>query len=233
MAANNAYALVTTYSPAGGNVTLNDQNASSDVTITNTYEYINNGSLKITKNLTGGGADPNKVFDIEVVFSAPVKYSVDGAAPLTTARDTYVAHLKAGDSVVLSKIPAGITYTVTESIDAADVAAGYSLTDIDGDTNKAIVKGEQNSVEVNNAYASAETIDLTVKKVWNDSNNQDGKRPVSLEVALLKDGSSFQTVTLNDANNWTETVKDLPKYDGSRLISYTWSEPSVFFGDDR
>ena len=151
VAANNAYALVTTYSPAGGNVTLNDQNASSDVTITNTYEYINNGSLKITKNLTGGGADPNKVFDIEVVFSAPVKYSVDGAAPLTTARDTYVAHLKAGDSVVLSKIPAGITYTVTESIDAADVAAGYSLTGIDGDTNKAIVKGEQNSVEVNNA----------------------------------------------------------------------------------
>ena len=227
VAANNAYALVTTYSPAGGNVTLNDQNASSDVTITNTYEYINNGSLKITKNLTGGGADPNKVFDIEVVFSAPVKYSVDGAAPLTTASDTYVAHLKAGDSVVLSKIPAGITYTVTEAIDPADAAAGYSLTGIDGDTSKAIVKGEQNSVEVNNAYASSETIDLTVKKVWVDGNNQDGIRPASLEVTLLKDSAPYTTVTLSEGNNWTETVKDLPKYEGSRQIAYSWSEPSV------
>ena len=229
VAANNAFALVTTYSPAGGNIALNDQNTSANVTITNTYEYINHGSLKITKNLSGAGADPDKVFDIEVAFSMPVKYSVDGASPIATASDTYTAHLKAGESVVLSKIPAGVTYTVTETIDAADAAAGYSLDDIDGDTNKAIVKGEQNEVSVNNAYASAETIDLTVKKVWDDGNNQDGKRPASVTVHLQQNGVNFgEAVTLNEANNWTATKDNLPKYDASNsAYTYTWAEDAV------
>ncbi len=169
VAANTAYNLVTTYSPNGGVVSLDDQNASGNVTITNTYEYVNHGSLKITKHLTGTGADTNKVFDIDVAFSTPVKFAVDGTM-IATATDSYTAHLKAGETVVLSKIPAGVTYTVTETISAADAADGYSNTDITGDTDLAITKGAVNEVEVNNAYAT-QTGSLTVHKTAKDNNN--------------------------------------------------------------
>ena len=57
-------------------------------------------------------------------------------------------------------------------------------------------------------------------KVWDDNNNQDGKRPASLTVTL----SNGSTVTLNASNNWTATVKNLPKYANGVEIEYTWSE---------
>ena len=65
-----------------------------------------------------------------------------------------------------------------------------------------------------------ETVEATVKKVWNDANNQDGKRPESLTVTL-SDGTE---VTLNEGNNWTATVTDLPKYADGEEILYTWTE---------
>ncbi|SCW53670.1 Cna protein B-type domain-containing protein [Ruminococcaceae bacterium YRB3002] len=44
-----------------------------------------------------------------------------------------------------------------------------------------------------------EPIDITVRKVWND----DGKdRPDHVDVALSNEDGVFETVTLNDSNNW-------------------------------
>ena len=63
-----------------------------------------------------------------------------------------------------------------------------------------------------------ETTSVSVKKVWDDANNQDGKRPDSITVTL-SNGTEF---TLNEANDWTATVEDLPMYDGGKEISYTW-----------
>ncbi|MBQ6520391.1 MAG: Cna B-type domain-containing protein [Anaerolineaceae bacterium] len=72
------------------------------------------------------------------------------------------------------------------------------------------------------------TTEATVKKVWNDANNKDGKRPDSLTVNLKSkvgsDESDIQTVTLNEGNNWTATITELPKYNGNEKIEYTWTE---------
>ncbi len=66
--------------------------------------------------------------------------------------------------------------------------------------------------------------EATVKKVWNDSNNQDGKRPASLTVKL----SNGTEKTLNEANGWTATVEKLPMYDEKGVeIEYTWSETNM------
>ncbi len=58
-----------------------------------------------------------------------------------------------------------------------------------------------------NSY-TPETTEATVRKVWNDASNQDGKRPESLTVTL----SNGTEVTLNADNSWTATVENLPKY---------------------
>ena len=70
-----------------------------------------------------------------------------------------------------------------------------------------------------NSYSPEET-SATVKKVWDDANNQDGQRPESLNVTL----SNGTEVKLNESNNWTATVTDLPKYANGSEIIYTWTE---------
>ena len=100
---------------------------------------------------------------------------------------------------------AAINYTWSE-----ETAAGYELTDTS-------VNGTITTLT--NTHKPAET-EATVTKVWDDNNNQDGKRPASLTVTL----SNGSTVTLNAANNWTATVKNLPKYANGVEIEYSWSE---------
>ena len=56
--------------------------------------------------------------------------------------------------------------------------------------------------------------------MWNDANNQDGKRPTALKVTL----SNGTEVTLNEANGWTAKVENLPKYANGVEIEYTWTE---------
>ena len=68
-----------------------------------------------------------------------------------------------------------------------------------------------------------ETTEVTVRKVWDDADNRSGKRPASLTVTL----SNGTVVTLNDANGWTATVVDLPKYADGKEIAYTWTESAV------
>ena len=64
-----------------------------------------------------------------------------------------------------------------------------------------------------------ETIDLTLKFVWNDENNQDDIRPTSLNVFLNDEESHV----LTEENDWTLTLLDLPKYDSGEEIKYIWT----------
>ena len=91
--------------------------------------------------------------------------------------------------------------------------AGYSLTG----TNK-----EGTVTTITNSYDPEKT-SATVQKVWDDNNNQDGKRPTELKVTL----SNGTEVTLNEGNSWTATVTDLPKYANGQEIKYTWTEDTV------
>jgi len=70
------------------------------------------------------------------------------------------------------------------------------------------------------------TPDLTsvsVTKVWDDNNDSAGLRPATLRVTL----SNGRSYTLSEANNWTVTVDNLPKYSNGQEIRYTWTEQTV------
>ena len=69
-----------------------------------------------------------------------------------------------------------------------------------------------------------ETTSLTVTKVWDDNNNQDGIRPENLTVTLLANNESVSSVILNDANGWSETVSELPVNANGEPIEYVWDE---------
>ena len=86
--------------------------------------------------------------------------------------------------------------------------------------------------QLNNKHET-ETTSTTVVKEWHDKDNQDGVRPTSLTVTLVKNGTPTDTTReLNADNNWTATIDGLDKNEAGQPISYTWSEPEVIEGYD-
>ena len=118
----------------------------------------------------------------------------------------------------LEKYAAGkeIVYTVKE----VEVPNGYEISDIlESDGGK--------SFTIINTHKPYKT-DRSVEKVWNDSSDQDGLRPDSINVQLLADGEPYGAeVELNAANGWTYTWRGLPKYAAGNEIIYTVRETNV------
>ena len=70
---------------------------------------------------------------------------------------------------------------------------------------------------------SKETVERKVLKSWKD----EGDHPDSVVIQLLKNGAVYDTVTLNDANNWRYTWSDLDKYENGTLIDWQVTEVAV------
>lgn len=69
------------------------------------------------------------------------------------------------------------------------------------------------------------TREVSVTKTWDDHENQDGKRPTSVQVQLYADGKpTGDPVTLSAANTWQHSWPDLKKYTGDKEIVYTIKE---------
>ena len=69
---------------------------------------------------------------------------------------------------------------------------------------------------------------ISVEKVWDDKNDQDGIRPTTIKVQLYADGkASGRTVELSENNNWKYTWKDLDKQKDGEDIVYTVDEIEI------
>lgn len=71
------------------------------------------------------------------------------------------------------------------------------------------------------------TIDISGTKIWDDKNNQDGKRPDSITVRLWGNNKDVATKTVTANDNWTYNFTNLPKYDNGKEITYTITEDAV------
>ena len=105
-----------------------------------------------------------------------------------------------------------ITYRVDEILDN-NVSKNYEK--------------EINGNNITNKH-TPEVISKTVTKVWNDDNNRDGIRSEFIKVILKADGEKVKETTLNEANNWTYTFNNLPKYKNKgTIIKYAVEEIKV------
>ena len=75
------------------------------------------------------------------------------------------------------------------------------------------------TTELTNTH-EVEYTEATVVKVWDDKDDQDGIRPGSITMTL----SNGDTVELSESNDWTATIKDLPKSKKGVDIEYSWTE---------
>lgn len=69
---------------------------------------------------------------------------------------------------------------------------------------------------------------ISVEKVWDDNNDQDGIRPTTIKVQLYADGkASGRTVELSENNNWKYTWNNLSKQKAGEDIVYTVDEVEI------
>ncbi len=101
-----------------------------------------------------------------------------------------------------------------------EVIVTVTITD-NGDGTLAVDVKYSDDTEFNNKY---ETVEVSVTKDWDDSNNQDGIRPDSVQVVLKANGEDVETVTLSDENDWSHTWSDLVKHSEKVDIKYTVEE---------
>ena len=161
-------------------------------------------------------------------YDLPTK---EGAAVTEVANGTYTWDAtKKTWSLTVSKLPlydingAKQTYTWLEDV----AVEGYTISK---------VTVTENSTTITNKY-DPERFCLTVLKVWDDGDNRDNKRPVSVTLHLLANGEAAYAyddgvlkkvpdVVLNESNNWTGMVMGLPIYKDGKEIVYTWTEEAV------
>ncbi len=79
---------------------------------------------------------------------------------------------------------------------------------------------------ITNTYTPEET-SVTVAKIWDDADDQDGKRPDSVTVRLLANGREVDSAELEADDDWRYDFTELPKYDNGKEITYTVSEDAV------
>lgn len=189
--------------------------AASGFTITNSYSP-ETVDVKATKNWDDAnnqdGKRPTKItINLLADGEKVASKEVQAAADGTwTATFEKLAKYKAGKE---------IKYTVTE-----EAVAEYEATITD--------------FTITNKYAPKE-IDYKVTKVWNDANNQDGKRPESVTVQLYKKVGNADPVAVEgkkltltakdktDANTWVASFINLPQYEAGKEITYSIKEVDV------
>ena len=92
----------------------------------------------------------------------------------------------------------------TYSVEEPGVPDGYT-SKVEGDMD--------NGFTITNTYTPMETQEkrISVEKVWDDENDKDGKRPDTITIELVKDGTATgEILSLNDENDWKDTfiIKD-------------------------
>ena len=189
--------------------------AASGFTITNSYSP-ETVDVKATKNWDdANNQDGKRPTKITINLLADGK-KVDSKEVQAAADGTWTVEF-----TKLAKYKAGkeIKYTVTE-----EAVAEYEATITD--------------FTITNKYAPKE-IDYKVTKVWNDANNQDGKRPESVTVQLYKKVGNADPVAVEgkkltltakektDDNTWVASFTNLPQYEAGKEIAYSIKEVDV------
>ena len=189
--------------------------AASGFTITNSYSP-ETVDVKATKNWDdANNQDGKRPTKITINLLADGK-KVDSKEIQAAADGTWTVEF-----TKLAKYKAGkeIKYTVTE-----EAVAEYEATITD--------------FTITNKYAPKE-IDYKVTKVWNDANNQDGKRPESVTVQLYKKVGDADPVAVEgkkltltakektDDNTWVASFTNLPQYEAGKEITYSIKEVDV------
>ncbi|WP_350015354.1 Cna B-type domain-containing protein [Streptococcus sp. KHUD_010] len=206
-------------------------NATDGYTITNTYTPAPDTKAKIAgkKVLEGKILEAGK-------YSFVLK-KADGSVVQTVTND--VGGNFAFDELTYDENQVGTHKYTVEEVAGTETGITYDKTiqevevkveKISATELKATVSKQASDLVFTNKYTPAKT-QIPVKKVWDDADNQDGKRPASITVKLLADGQDTgKTLELSEANGWSGNFTDLDADKGGKAIDYKVVEVSTVAG---
>lgn len=157
----------------------------------------------------------------------------DGKRPESIEVQLYAGRSKQGETVTLSESNQWTyTWENLDSTNALGFRIHYTVKEVgDRGEYKTTITGDTNVI-ITNSY-TPEVTSVKVDKQWSDYENQENKRPDSIQVSLLADGNVTETITLKADNdgNWSHTFENLPKYrndgNGAQEIKYTVKEAAM------
>ena len=125
-------------------------------------------------------------------------------------------------------------YSISETVGNYTKEFGWTITDNDTRVKVTVTDGGEGKLvaavsgteTITNSY-TYQTVNATIRKVWNDDNDAEGKRPEKVSVQLKNGSTTVQEAVLNAANNWSVTINDLPKFADGKTIEYSWTEEAV------
>jgi pilin isopeptide linkage protein len=173
-------------------------------------------------------------------FSFTLKAETAGAPMPTrpTASVRYVGDEEGTKTIPFGKITFNETgvyeYSISETVGSYTKELGWTIEDNDTKVTVTVTDGGEGKLvakvsgteTITNTY-TYQTVDATIRKVWDDENDAEGKRPEKLSVQLKNGSSTVQEVELNEANNWSVTISELPKFADDKAIEYSWTEEAV------
>gem|GEM_PF-1315025 len=199
--------------------------ADVDGTITNTHEP---ETVDITAEKVWEDEEDHDGMREDVIFDLYAGDTKLDGKSVTIAKDATGDDLKA----VWEKLPKfadgeEITYSVKE---AGESEGKITMGDVEYDVT---YEGDaENGFTITNSYEPAETT-VTVTKIWEDNDDQDGLRPESISVQLMAGNeASGDPITLNEENDWTYTWEELAVYAGGEAITYSVEEIDEIDGYD-
>ena len=175
--------------------------------VTNTY------SKKASVQVTKAWADANNQDGVRpesVTIKLLANGEDTGKTLVLTATNNWTGTFSDLDEYANGEL---ISYTVEE------VAIGNGYT--------TVVTGTAGDGYTVTNSRTPETLTVSGKKTWDDNNNQDGMRPESITIRLLKNGVEIDSKTVTEADGWAWSFADLAKYEDGELITYTITEDAV------
>ena len=196
-------------------------------------------TFPITITLTHESKKVNRAYNVSGWTAQTLTFLTENGEPETTASVTvYIS--EASGPLVISGIPVGTTYSVTEGDISDNTYTGYaadSLTPITyGNTNttRSITKGVTDTVTVNNTYTAPapETASLTINKTFANGSaitaadiTTTGKLTFTVASTSLNPAYS-QTFDYTSFTNGSKTISDL------KPDTYTVTETSTVEGSN-
>ena len=205
-----------------------DKPDATDATITNTHTP--------TGHVTPPTDHNDKTISVKKIWND--KNDQDGIRPESVQVQLFANGDPQGDPITLNadnnwsyawnNLNQGTNYTVKE----VGTIDGYTSTDLTNGNQTTITNTHTPTGHVTPPTDHNDKI-ISVKKIWNDKNNQDGIRPESVQVQLFANGNAQgNPITLNVDNNWyyawnnlnqgtNYTVKEVGKTDGYTSTTLT------------